>query len=94
MVEVMIVPWVGIEHYCVGTIIYIRRCNLDVAPDNSPYITSQSPSEQKQMSLKENLKRECSRLNNFCQNVKSVNKPGQAVGQVRIPSGVVSPMLC
>ena len=87
-------PWVGIEHYCVGTIIYIRRCNLDVAPDNSPYITSQSPSEQKQMSLKENRKRKCSRHNNFCQNVKSVNKPGQAVGQVRIPSGVVSPMLC
>ena len=58
--------------------LYIRRCNLDVAPDNSPYITSQSPSEQKQnlMSLKENLKRECSRHNNFCQNVKSVNKPG------------------
>ena len=74
--------------------LYITRCNLDVAPDNSPYITSQSPSEQKQMSLKENPKRECSRHNNFCQNVESVNKPGQAVGQVRIPSGVVSPMLC
>ena len=50
MVEVMIVPWVGKEHYCVGTIIYVRRCNLDVAPDNSLYITRQSPSEQKQMS--------------------------------------------
>ena len=46
------------------------------------------------MSWKENRKRKCSRLNYFCQNVKSVNKPGQAVGQVRIPSGVVSPMLC
>ena len=43
-------PWVGIEHYCVGTIIYVRRCNLDFAPDNSLYITRQSPSEQKQMS--------------------------------------------
>ena len=43
MVEVMIVPWVG-------TIIYVRRCNLDFAPDNSLYITRQSPSEQKQMS--------------------------------------------
>ena len=43
----------------------IRRCNLDVAPDNSPYITSQSPSEQKQMSLKETLKGEFSRHNNF-----------------------------
>ena len=43
-------PWVGIEHYCVGTIIYVRRCNLDVAPDNSLYITRKSPSEQKQMS--------------------------------------------
>ena len=50
MVEVMIVPWVGIEHYCVGTIIYVRRCNLDVAPDNSLYITRKSPSEQKQIS--------------------------------------------
>ena len=50
MVEVMIVPWVGIEHYCVGTIIYVRSCNLDFAPDNSLYITRQSPSEQKQMS--------------------------------------------
>ena len=73
MVEVMIVPWVGIEHYCVGTIIYIRRCNLDVAPDNSPYITSQSPSEQKQMSLKENLKREFSRNNNFVHFFRTLN---------------------
>ena len=53
--------------------LYIRRCNLDVAPDNSPYITSQSPSEQKQTSLKENLKREFSRHNNFVHFFRTLN---------------------
>ena len=50
MVEVMIVPWVGIEHYCFGTIMYVRRCNIDVALDNSLYITRQLLGEQKWMS--------------------------------------------
>ena len=37
------------KHYCVGTVIYVRCCNLDIALDNSLYITRQSLGKQKQM---------------------------------------------
>ena len=70
------------KHYCVGTVIYVRRCNLDIALDNSLYITRQSLGKQKQMANTLELKPDKGMLYTlqfftFCQNIESVSNQGK-----------------